>query len=218
MRAELQELCNLVRGNPASFKRFSDDLEQVDPSRRVESIAGIAERLEVPAGSRGVDLGTGYGYGAVLLNALGYTVIGIERNRDKLEDGLAYWGRLRVPFKYVSDHFFSSVSEGDLCFTHRDIRNLSNVADASLDWATAFYISSYMFSERAFDEVGRILRPNGSFVISTEGPRQFSPFLRKLVSSVGERMLRPRGFTLAQTLDFGARVHDRYVFVYKKVA
>lgn len=218
MKAEFERIHDLIRGASASFKRFSNDPEQVDPFRRITSIASILEQVDIPRGSRIADVGTGYGYGAVLLHSLGCPVIGLERNKAKLEEGLAYWTRLGVPFTYSSQPSIAFHGDNPLCFTHRDSRYLRDALDVSVDWATAFYISGYMLPQGAFDDVCRAVRPGGHFLVSTEGPKILPPRLRGVVARVGSNLFGPEGFTLERSIDAGESVHDRYVFVYKKAA
>lgn len=54
---------------PIKFTQFSkkDDTQQISPEKRLISIDGIINNLEIPENLFILDIGTGFGYGAVYL-------------------------------------------------------------------------------------------------------------------------------------------------------
>lgn len=219
-RSRLERILQSVRENPAEFRRFSSDEHQINPEARVISIANILERLELPANSTILDIGTGYGYGAVLLNALGYNVLGLEINGDKLREGLDYWKKLGIEFCQISEASSAFRTNGKLYFMARDARDLSDFPDNSIDMATAFYISGYMAGRNgAFAKIHRVLKPQKKLIITTEGPTTLPPLLRGAAVKVLSLVQKPEGLTGGKTFTINNQeVHDRHVVMYEKAA
>ncbi|MBR9691415.1 class I SAM-dependent methyltransferase [Candidatus Woesearchaeota archaeon] len=218
MNSKLERILRLVQENPVEFTRFSGDLQQINPESRVVSISNILERVKLPEHSTILDIGTGYGYGAVLLSALGYNVMGVELNRDKLEEGMDYWKRLGIDFEQTEDLSLATSSSGKLYFSARDSKNLGDIPNQSIDMVTAFYISGYMTGEKgAFREVGRILDEHGNFTMTTEGPIQLPQFLRGLAVNLASRFLGPSDLRLTSRFTINdSQVYDKFVLVYDK--
>ena len=220
MNSKLERILKLVQENPVEFTRFSSDTQQINPESRVVSISNILERVSLPEHSTILDIGTGYGYGAVLLNALGYNVIGLEINKDKLQEGMRYWRRLGIDFEETDDLSLVTNSSGRLYFSARDSRDLKDIPNQSVDMATAFYISGYMVGKNdAFREVGRVLNEEGNFTMTTEGPRQLPASLRGLAVNLVSRFLGLNDLRLTSkfTID-DPQVYDKFVLVYDKIA
>ena len=192
MNTKLERLVRLVEENPIAFERYSRDVQQINPLSRVYSIATIINNLDIPKESTILDVGTGYGYGAVLLNALGHTVIGIDFNGDKLRNGLEYWNKLGVDFKLGDSISQALGNEGKLYFSIKDSRNLEAIPKKSIDMITSFYISGYMAGRKgAFRAVDGVLKPGGNLLVTTEGPIQVPSFLRGLAASFASNFPRP---------------------------
>ena len=81
----LDELIMKISSQEKELRGFSKDTQQINPILRVNSIIGILENVDLPKNSTILDIGTGYGYGAVIFSKLGYNVIGIDINKDKLD-------------------------------------------------------------------------------------------------------------------------------------
>lgn len=220
MNSKIERILRLVQENPVEFTRFSSDHQQINPISRVTSISKILERVKLPEHSTILDIGTGYGYGAVLLNALGYNVLGVELNHNKLEEGMKYWQRLGIDFEETGYLSSATNSSGKLYFSARDSRNLDDVPDNSIDMVTSFYISGYMLGKNgAFREIGRILNEQRNFTMTTEGPIQLPLFLRGLTVNLASRFLELTDLRLTSrfTID-DSQVYDKFVLVYDKVA
>jgi SAM-dependent methyltransferase len=218
MNKRVKEIIELVRKNPVDFKRFSNDEQQINPEARVTSIANILGKIDLPAHSTILDIGTGYGYGAVLLNALGYNVLGIEVNEEKINEGMKYWDRLGLDFTEVSTLSTALNLDGKLSFAKMDAKNLGEFPNSSVDMATAFYISGYMLGKKGpFSDVARVLKPNGKFAMTTEGPTQLFPFMRGPVFKLASRLFKPEGLQLSsESVISQPEVYDRFVTVYSK--
>ena len=219
MNRELERILKLVQENPVEFTRFSNDTQQINPESRVASISHILERVSPLEHSTILDIGTGYGYGAVLLNALGYNVIGLEINQDKLQEGMKYWQRVGIDFEETDDLSIATNSSGKLYFSARDSRNLEEIPSKSIDMVTAFYISGYMAGKNgAFREVGRVLNEEGNFTMTTEGPRQLPAALRGLTVNLASRFLGLTNLRLTSRFTINnPQVYDKFVLVYDKV-
>jgi hypothetical protein len=61
MYNKLESIATLVKENPVTFRKFSNDIQQVNPLSRVLSISRILERISLPKNSTIIDIGTGYG-------------------------------------------------------------------------------------------------------------------------------------------------------------
>lgn len=220
MKSKLERILKLVQENSVEFTRFSSDTQQINPKSRVASISNILERISLPEHSTILDIGTGYGYGAVLLNTLGYNVIGLEINRDKVQEGMRYWRKLGIDFEETDDLSLATNSSGRLYFSARDSKDLRDIPNQSVDMVTAFYISGYMIGKNgAFREVGRVLNEEGNFTMTTEGPRQLPVSLRGLAVNLASRFLGLTDLRVASrfTID-NPQVYDKFVLVYDKVA
>jgi SAM-dependent methyltransferase len=217
MNGKIEKILKLVKENPVEFLRFSNDTQQINSQSRIVSISRILEAINLPKHSTIVDIGTGYGYGAVLLNALGYNVIGLEINKEKLEEGMKYWRSLGIYFEEINNLSLTTNSSGKLYFSARDSKCLEEIPNQSIDMVTAFYISGYMIGNGAFREVGRILNKNGNFIITTEGPRQLPKYLRGLAVNLASKFLIPTGLTLTSKFAIDDnRVYDKFIFVCDK--
>lgn len=219
MISRLERILSLVKENPVEFRRFSRDKQQPNPEARVASISNILSEISLPGNSTVVDIGTGYGYGAVLLNALGYNVIGLEINGDKLDEGMRYWARLGIEFREISEASEAVKTKGRLYLLKRDSRNLDDFPALSVGMVTAFYISTYMLGrDGAFVGVNRILKPDGSLTITTEGPTFVPSLFRGLIVRKAGRFFVPN-LKLAKAFDIdGPQVYDRCVLIYEKAA
>ena len=220
MISELEKILQLVRANPTEFKRFSGDTQQTSPEARIISISGILERIKLPSNSTIVDIGTGYGYGAILLNAMGYNVLGLEINGDKLKEGMNYWKGLGVDFCETFEVPEAVVTKGKLYFMRRDTRDLSDFPDSSIDMATAFYISGYMTGKNgAFVNVQRVLKPQRNLTITTEGPTILPSFLRAASVKGLSIIQKPKGLRHIETFTIdNPQVYDKNIIIYEKAA
>ena len=216
MSEQLEQILERVKHNPAELKPFSKDTYQLDPLGRMKSIAEILSALQLPPGSKVMDLGTGYGYGAVVLHALGYKVMGIDSNTAKLDTGLEYWDNIGVDFKVVTDA--AQAFDGELCFLHRDARNLQDIPDNHLDAVTSFYFSGYMMGKHgAYKEAGRIVRHGGTVVISTQGHDPVPRWLRWPVVNLMSYFYVPPRLKIRKRMKLSAdKAYDRFVFVLGK--
>ncbi|MBL7051184.1 class I SAM-dependent methyltransferase [Candidatus Woesearchaeota archaeon] len=218
MDNKLEKILNLVQNNPVDFCRFSEDNHQINPESRIKSISNIISKINIPKHSTILDIGTGYGYGAVLLNALGYNAIGVEINEAKLKEGMGYWSKLGIDFEFTND--LSSVinSSGKLAFSARDSKNLSDIPNSSIDMVTSFYLSGYMVGKNgAYCGVERILKPKGNLVVTTQGYPNTPEFLKEFTVNLMGKFMEPKYLKLTSTLTINdPLVHDKFVLVYNK--
>ncbi|MDO8622774.1 MAG: hypothetical protein Q7R52_00855 [archaeon] len=172
INGQLKGLVKKIEENIPEFPSFSRDSQQINPLLRMKSIAGIIPNLKLPPeGSTIIDMGTGYGYGAVALNTLGYKTIGIEQNREKLNVGLKYWNKLGIPFKLTENYEEALRTKENLIFINKKADGFENFPICSIDSVTAFYISLDMATEDgALWSIGKILKPKSRLFVTTEGP------------------------------------------------
>lgn len=220
MNPKLENILTLVKNNPIEFNSFSRDIQQINPEARIISISHILDNINLPKNSTILDIGTGYGYGAVLLNALGYNVIGLEFNGDKLQEGMNYWNKLGIEFEHREDISSVTNTTGKLYFSQRDSRRLDELPKQSIDMVTAFYISGYMAGKNgAFREVETILKPQGNLTITTEGPIELPFFLRGVAINVVSRLMGPKNLKLTSTQAIeDPRVYDKFILTYDKMS
>ncbi len=219
MNDKLEKILKLVESTPVKFKTFSNDTQQINPKARVTSIINILGEIQLPINnSTIVDIGTGYGYGAILLNSLGYNVIGIESNKDKLYEGLKYWRRLGFNFTLINKLSDELRHNRNLYFLPRDARNLEDFPDNSIEMVTAFYISGYMLGkDKAFREVGRILKPGSHFILSTQGPTSVPHLLRGLAVKILTSLYIPNDLRHYKTVKINnPNVYDNYIITMVK--
>lgn len=210
---KLENILELVGSNPVELKRFSNDIQQINPEARIYSIKGILENINLTSNSTVVDIGTGYGYGAVLLNALGYNVIGVDSNRNKLEEGLKYWEKLGISFKVIDDASEALQSKDQLYFLYRNGRNLGDIPDCSIDMVTFFFIGSYMLGKKGpLPEAVRILKSRSPLIITSEGPIKAPELFRGAVIRLMTYMYKPQNLRHEKTIVINnINVYDKYV-------
>jgi len=132
---------------------FTKSLERMNRFQEPEARALIAD-LDLPQGSRGLDVGCGVGLFALwLAEAVSPhgRVVGIEPSRERVEAARAFVGpgplASRVDFR-----------EGDA--TKLD------VPDASVDWVWCGDVLHHIQeTERALGEFARVVRPGGRIVV-----------------------------------------------------
>lgn len=220
MERSVTELIESVRRIPPVFKKFSSDIHQVDPLLRIASMYALlsSKTIQDPLI---LDIGCGYGTGPILLHSMGYTPIGIESNKEKLEDGLTYWSRLGYSVAYVED--FPTVPDPSyVYFMNRHAGMLDDIASSSLQTVSSFYISSYMLSKKhgAFCDVKRILADDGVFYLSTSDPlpSAFPNFAQDIAVHVLSKFLLPSGMKIQAFEKYDKEhIRDYYLFSLQKV-
>ncbi|MCI5066634.1 class I SAM-dependent methyltransferase [bacterium] len=142
---------------------------QYAPLQRLRSIGRIIDHCELPAtGSLVLDVGTGFGYGAVLLGSLGYKVVGIDSNEDRVRRGIALWNAVGLP---VGESAQPSLSkDGSVILIHSSVADIEAEAVEKVDAATCFFLSGYMLKgDGALHQVAKHLKQGAPFFASTEG-------------------------------------------------
>jgi len=215
MKEVLEKIAN--NGN-FKLEKFSDDIQQVSPELRVHAISNIVSALDIPSDSSIIDIGTGYGYGAVLLNVLGNNVIGLEIFDKKLENGIKYWEKQGIKIEKNYDLEKAVFTNNKLYFANMDSRKINHFPDSSVDFVTSFYLSAYMLGKNgAYQNVHKVLKPNGKLILSTEGVLNVPEFARGLlVKTLGKRIV-PKGLKFEKMITMDKnKAYDRYVIIYKK--
>lgn len=150
---------------------------------------------------------------------MGHTVIGLDINKDKLDEGTAYWKKIGVNFKYVT-HFSEVSKDRGLYFMNRDGRNLDEFHSSSLDMITLFYVSGYMLGNNGgiLRESSRLLKSESSLIVTTQGPDYFVPeFLKKSLVKIFSFIYLPNSLKTDKILTIkDNKIYDKYVLLMKK--
>jgi SAM-dependent methyltransferase len=212
----IDELMDKVEFYDSNLKRFSDDKQQINPKLRLDSILKIVKTLNIEPDSIIVDVGTGYGYGAVILRSLGCTVLGVESNKDKLYEGMNYWKTLGVEFKEITNAVDLFSSDG-LYFLARNASHLTELPDSSVDLITSFYLSGYMIRKNgAYNSCSRILKKSSRLIITTQGHDVLPKMIRRPFVQLLGRYWRLNGLDYKGLFAADKTVHDRFILTYNK--
>ena len=69
----------------------------------------------------------------------------------------------------------------------------------------------------AFRDIGRVLKQESHFTMTTEGPAQFPEFLRRFAVYLASGLLKPPGLKLDSRLTIeDPSVYDKFILTYKK--
>ena len=217
MSIPFNDILTKVMETSVDFTRFSQDEQQIDPIKRLSSIDTILDALGAPQGETVLDLGTGYGYGAIALASRGNKVIAVESNGDKLREGTEYWRNLGISFE-IRDTFEEALQcDGPIVFMNRDIRNRGVESSKKFDSAYCFYVSEYMLTgEKVFESLTSTLKPGARFILTTEGPTKLPLFLRRSAVRILANCCLPQGMHYNHTLSLGSEVYDRHVVIMTK--
>ena len=129
-----------------------------------------------------LDVAAGEGYGSAYLAQKARTVVGVELSAEMVA------------------HAAASYMQPNLTFRQGDARRLEFAAD-SFDVVTSFETIEHFLEQEAFlDEVRRVLRPNGVFIVSSPNRDVYSPpgssanpfHAKELCRDEFEALLRPR--------------------------
>ncbi|MEM4755920.1 MAG: methyltransferase domain-containing protein [Candidatus Woesearchaeota archaeon] len=225
-RSSLEHLVEQLQQAPTLFTSHPQDMHQCNPLSRIQSIAVLLSSFSFPSNAGEfpfqspliLDIGTGYGYGAVVLHTLGYTVLGVELNKKKLEEGLHYWSKQGIDFSVSSDPASLSLRPGTLSFLYADATSLPSSYHQRFDAATSFYVSRYMLKPSGvLFAAHQYLKSKGTLLITTEGPKHLPSWLRHAVVMFLSTTLHLPSLHLENsTVVYHPFVYDRYVFLYKK--
>ncbi|WP_308638710.1 class I SAM-dependent methyltransferase [Paenibacillus silvisoli] len=123
-------------------------------AREVETMAGW---LELPQGAAVLDIGCGMGRHALALALLGYEVTGID-----LSDALLQKAR-----EHNSESRIRSLVQGDM----RELPFADGSFDATVNLFTSFgYFEDEADNQRVLNEIRRVLKPQGAFLIDFMNP------------------------------------------------
>ena len=183
-----QRLRRLVRGEAdAHFDEIAESYGDEIPAHMRDLLLGkkarhIDEALArqgIPKGAKGLDLGCGQGWYLAELTRLGYSVDGVDYSAGQLEK--------------AAEHLREQGRE-DALFVRADAQSLP-FADASYDFVYSINAMHHLGSPRAqanaLQEIVRVLRPGGMFVlheINTRNPlfRFYMGYLFPLLKQIDE--------------------------------
>lgn len=104
-----------------------------------------------------LDVASGEGYGSAYLSQTARSVVGVELAPETV------------------DHAVRSYSRENLTFLAGDARDI-HLPDASFDVITSFETIEHFYEQKVFlAEVRRLLRPNGTFIVSSPDRDVYSP-------------------------------------------
>lgn len=141
------------------------DLEQLKPLARMQSIAKVWEAVvkEFGAIETAIDIGSGFGYGAVFLALQGIKVLGIENIAAKIRQAQALFKRLGVNISLCDGFGFSNSP----ALMHADILTVQTTV--KVDLLSMFYVSAELIAHpKLLEQSVKLLKPGGRICISTE--------------------------------------------------
>lgn len=119
-------------------------------------VHNMAKALHIPDGSSVLDIGCGMGRHALALADAGYVVTGVDLSSTLLDEARA------------------NDPEGAVAWAHGDMRELpfpDSAFDATVNMFTSFgYFSEDADNVRVLEQVRRVLKPNGAFLIDFLNP------------------------------------------------
>jgi SAM-dependent methyltransferase len=137
---------------------FGESARLFNEVRRNHYAAGLLDEIArifgPPAGQRLIDLGCGTGIGTRHLSDRGFDVVGVDPDRDMIDEARSLGGAAG----------YDVMSAGRLYF-----------CDGTFHGATAFSAFQFFCDDKSVREIGRVLRPGGCFVVvnrSNRGPLQ----------------------------------------------
>lgn len=136
-----------------AYLRFS--VHVLTPERTQREVTGIRSLLNLPEGAKILDLGCGPGRITIPLAQAGYHMVAVDASTALLDHARAAAEQAGV----------------DVRFVHGDIRELpfAEEFDAVINTGTAFgYLSREEEDRRAMQQIARVLKPGGLFLIDTE--------------------------------------------------
>lgn len=217
---KLDKIIEKAERVPPAFPMVSNDTYQLYPAGRLKSIGKIVDSLQLKEDSRIVDIGTGFGYGCVVLSQYGHQVLGIESLPQKHQASVDYWKKLGLELRTLLDSEppFRNGSPIELINTQSN--SLPNIQDNSIDYVTAFFIGTYMLGQHgAFADVARILKDGGEMIVSTEGPTHslIPETAREPIVRLASRLYTPAGLYLKSfSVIDDPDVYDKYIMRYGK--
>jgi protein-L-isoaspartate O-methyltransferase len=156
---------------------------------------------QLARGRRVLDLGSGEGFGAAILADLAADVVGVDIDEAAVEHSQLNYGRAGLAFKVGS------------------ATDLSPFEPGTFDLVVAFEVIEHLAEqEQVMTEIGRVLRDNGTLVISTPDRRAYAqssgnhnPFhvrelsLEEFVSLIGTQFEHVEVF--GQTMVEGSQIN-----------
>lgn len=155
---------------------WSDGYEKGGFKRRMASFRGVLDR-NVEAGQLWLDLGCGSGVLTKELLVRGASVIGVDGSPGMLEQARTLVGDTADPPSWIQS----------------DVQSVPELPDNSIDGVLCSSVIEYVDSPKALlEEVFRLLRPDGRFVVSI--PTRFSTVrtIQKLIRKGAQLIGRER--------------------------
>ncbi len=150
-----------------NLRAFSADSWQLRPRQRMAHVSAVLQvllkrNLLVPKG-KALDIGTGFGYGAIALSKIGLEVHGFDICKGRLNEGLskivgAENGIKSAQKVRVNNKLYFSASRSGRV----------QEKDNSFDIAFSFYTSPYIFESKNLAEYSRLIKPGGKLVVTTD--------------------------------------------------
>lgn len=218
MHPKLEKILRDTKRNNYELEKFSKDIHQISPEKRISSIINIISSIRIPKKSNIIDVGTGYGYGAILFNALGHNVIGIDIFDKKISEGINYWENQGIQAEKNFSFDTATSTNGKLYLENMDSRKINLFPNESVDLVTSFYLSTYMIGKNgAYQNVHKVLKPDGKLLISTEGPLKKYDLVNKKLVNLSGILFAPKGMKFESMLVLKKNeAHDRYLIMYRK--
>ena len=165
---KIDSLLDQLKTVDIDLEQKTSDTEQLDPYQRMLSIKNVWEtvkdKLHNP--ETALDVGSGFGYGTVMLDTQGIQTVGIENVPAKNQQAIELFEQLGVALKEIDKIDF----ENSPAILEADFNKLSD--QEVTDLITMFYLSGELISnQETMKTCEKLLKTNGQMILSTEADR-----------------------------------------------
>ncbi|OGY93841.1 MAG: hypothetical protein A2406_00620 [Candidatus Komeilibacteria bacterium RIFOXYC1_FULL_37_11] len=165
---KIDSLLEKLKTVDIDLEQETADQEQLNPYERMLSIRNVWETIKdkLHNPETALDVGSGFGYGTVMLDAQGIKTVGIENVPAKNEQALELFNQLDITLKEIDKIDF----ENSPAILETDFNKLSD--QEVTDLITMFYLSGELISNpETLKTCEKLLKTNGQMILSTEADR-----------------------------------------------
>lgn len=164
-----QEIIQKLSTISFNLQQDTKDTAQLNSIERLNSISKVWEISKNKLGNptSAFDVGSGFGYGVVFLEAQNIKTIGIENVSKKIKQGHDLFKLIGINIPVADKLDFTQHP----AFYKGDITSISN--DVQVDLITIFYLSLTMVSQpETFQTLQKLLKKDGTVLLSTNADIQ----------------------------------------------
>ncbi|MFA6307360.1 MAG: methyltransferase domain-containing protein [Patescibacteria group bacterium] len=165
---KIDELLKKLADLDIHLEQETADTEQLSPQERIKSIKNVWDAIKAKLDNpeTALDVGSGFGYGTVVLDMEGIKTVGIESVPIKNQQAVALFQKVDIILHEIDEIDFEkspAILEAD--FNKLDEKEI-------VDLITMFYLSEELVSkEKTFQMCEQLLKKNGQIVLATEADR-----------------------------------------------